>query len=393
MDATSTSPATSHADIMTANTEVMGAPAPDTLSPGKGKGTASQKTLPNRTQSPEISTTEGQSGPEGSDISQRPGSEPTEPGFTPTQCLFCNAASPDFESNLSHMSRNHSLFIPAAIDNGSLALAVDLETLVRYMHLVVYTYHECLLCHTRRQTPRALQQHMTGKGHCRVDLEDGESEFRDFYEMPRVGRGEGDSSGEETPGSEDEDAEEADASLANDAPPLRLREGSLLLPSGKVLSHRSAPAPKHHRPLAETEKPTRRSALAAASSQPESPTPPSEDRAGPSEPTAEAPAADTGRALTRLERRAEANSRSTLSLAMARMSLGDRAALAHLPAAEQRAVVLRQFKQQDRARHESRRFWSKVELRGNKTAKKMERKNNSLLMKHFVSDVPGPKLG
>lgn len=294
--------------------------------------------------------------------------EPTELSFIPTQCLFCNGASQDFESNLSHMNRHHSLFIPAAIDNGSLALAVDLETLVRYMHLVVHTYHECLLCHTQRQTANAVQQHMTGKGHCRFDLEDDGSEFRDFYERPRAGHGESGSSGEEASGSEDEDAEEAEVSLVGGAAPLRLREGSLLLSSGKVLSHRSAPAPKHHRPLAETQKPTHRGALAAASSQPESPTPPSDD--GPSEPTAEASAADTGRALTRLERRAESNSRSTLSMAMARMSLSDRAALAHLPASEQRAVVLRQFKQQDRARHESRRFWSKVELRGNKTAKK-----------------------
>lgn len=323
-----------------------------------------------RTQSPDTSTAEGQSGLEGSDIDQEPDSKSTEPSFTPTLCLFCNATSPDLESNLFHMSTHHSLFIPAAIDNGSLVLAVDLETLVRYMHLVVHTYHECLFCHTQRQTARAVQQHMAGKGHCRVDLEDGDSEFRDFYERPRAGEGEGGSSGDETLGSEDEDAEEAEASLIGDAAPLRLREGSLLLSSGKVLSHRSAPAQKHHRPLAETQKPTRRGALAAASSQPESQTPPSEDRAGPSEPTTEAPAADTGRALTRLERRAEANNRSTLSVAMARMSLGDRAALAHLPASEQRAVVLRQFKQQDRARHESRRFWSKVELRGNKTAKK-----------------------
>ncbi|KAI7776505.1 hypothetical protein LA080_004850 [Diaporthe eres] len=371
MDATSTSSGTGHADNMTANTKLTGAEAPEIALSGKEKAATSQKTLPNRTHGQERTVEEDQDGLEEPDAPDHGAdSEPQPTSFTPTQCLFCNAASADFESNLSHMSRNHSLLIPAAIDNGSLALAVDLETLVRYMHLVIHTYHECLLCHTQRQTAHAVQQHMTGKGHCRVDLEDDGSEFRDFYERPRVGKGEDDSSGEETPGSEDEDAEEAEASLAGSAAPLRLREGSLLLSSGKVLSHRSAPAPKQHRPLAETQKPTRRGALAAASSQPESPDPPSDDGAGPSEPTAEAPAADTGRALTRLERRAETNNRSTLSMAMARMSLGDRAALAHLPASEQRTIVLRQFKQQDRARHESRRFWSKVELRGNKTAKK-----------------------
>lgn len=306
---------------------------------------------------------------------QEADSEPQGASFDPTQCLFCSATSPDFESSLSHMSKSHSLFIPAAIDNGSLKLAVDLETLVRYMHLVIHTYHECLFCHTQRHSASAAQQHMTGKGHCRVDLEDGGSEFRDFYESPRSGEGDSNSSGEEELGSEGEvegTETESESVQAGDGSPLRLREGGLLLSSGKLLAHRSAPVPRNHRPLAETQKPTRREALAAAStSKPESPpTQSSEDGAGPSEPSPDAPEADTGRALTRLERRAESNSKSALSVAMARMSLSDRAALAHLPAAEQRAVVLRQFKQQDRARHESRRFWSKVELRGNKTAKK-----------------------
>lgn len=268
------------------------------------------------------------------------------------------------------MSKGHSLFIPASIDNGSLTLAVDLETLLRYMHLVVSSYHECLFCHTQRQSAHAVRQHMTGKGHCRIDLEDGESEFRDFYESASRAMDEGDdaSSGEETFGSEDE-AESAPAG----GEPLRLREGSLLLASGKLLSNRSAPAPKNHRPLSETQKPTRRGALLTSASSP--PPQPSEDgMAGSSDPTPDTitttQAQDTGRALTRLERRAEASGRSTLAVAMARMSLNDRAALAHLPEAEQRAVVLRQFKQQDKARKESSRYWSKVELRGNKTAKK-----------------------
>lgn len=386
MDAASTSSGTPHAGTMTGNTRLIGASAPETPLTGKGKAAVPQKTLPDRypallfvldftqrrtyshsgrTHSPKRATQEDDDGVEDPGVSgQEADSEP----FTPTQCLFCSTTSPDFGSNLSHMSKSHSLFIPTSIDNGSLTLAVDLETLVRYLHLVISTYHECLLCHTQRQSAHAVRQHMTGKGHCRIDLEDGESEFRDFYESARRGgdEGEGDSSGEETAGSVDE----VEAAPAG-GEPLRLREGSLLLASGKLLSHRSAPAPKHHRPLAETQKPTRRGALASASSTPQQP---SEDGEGsPSNSTPDTnttPTADTGRALTRLERRAEASGKSTLAVAMSRMSLNDRAALAHLPVAEQRAVVLRQFKQQDRARHESRRFWSKIELPGYKTAKK-----------------------
>ncbi len=29
----------------------------------------------------------------------------------------------------------------------------------------------------------AVQQHMLGKGHCRFDIEDDESEYRDFYDF------------------------------------------------------------------------------------------------------------------------------------------------------------------------------------------------------------------
>lgn len=280
------------------------------------------------------------------------------------------------------MSRSHSLIIPSSIDNGCLTLAVDLETLVRYMHLVISTYHECLLCHTQRQSAHAVQQHMTGKGHCRIDLEDGESEFRDFYECPRGrGGGVGSSADDETSGTDDEVVETEPAG----AEPLRLREGSLLLFSGKILCNRSAPAQRTHRPLSETTHKSNRcgapladaaATAEAASSQPGEHTTPGPPRASGGAPTPDTatdpPNQDPGRALTRLERRAEASggNKSTLAVAVSRMSLGDRAALAHLPAAEQRAVVLRQSKQQDRARHDARRFWSKVELRDNKTAKK-----------------------
>ncbi|POS74744.1 hypothetical protein DHEL01_v206861 [Diaporthe helianthi] len=349
---------------MTGNARLMGAAsASETSLVGGGKAALSQKIQSDRTQGSEEPAEEDQENP---DV---PEPEQDADPFTPTQCLFCNTTSLDLASNLSHMSKSHSLFIPSSIDNGSLTLAIDLETLVRYMHLVISTYHECLLCHTQRQSAHAVRQHMTGKGHCRIDLEDGGSEFRDFYESARRAGDESDS--DSSNGSEEDEPE------ARPAEPLRLREGSLLLASGKLLSNRSAPRPGTHRPLSETQKPTRRGALeaaAAAATASQS----SEDSPGPGPPspsstsntTTEPTEADTGGALTRLERRAEASGKSTLAVAMSRMSLNDRTALAHLPAVEQRAVVLRQFKQHDRATHEARRYWSKVELRGNKTAKK-----------------------
>ncbi|ROV91230.1 hypothetical protein VMCG_09369 [Cytospora schulzeri] len=307
--------------------------------------------------------------------------------FTPEQCLFCNLTSPDLDSSMAHMQKNHGLFIPVDIEDGLLRLAVDLETLVRYLHLVIFGYNECLYCHSQKQTTQAVQQHMMGKGHCRVDLDGEDSEFKDFYEEVEDGSAPSEAGLDETEPSRRSDEEETIGETSGDQtsrrqPSSKIGGNSLSLQSGKVISHRSAPPPRHHRPLAETQDLTRRGAdhrlpttLSASD----------DIHTAPESADDDVPATDTtesNRVLTRFERRAETNNRSTLSLAISKLSVNDRAALAHLPAAEQRAIVLTQFKQQDKARHQERRY------RG-----KMDRKNNSLLMKHFVSDVPGPKLG
>ena len=58
------------------------------------------------------------------------------------------------------MQKSHGLFIPHHQH-----LAVDLETLFRYLHLVIFGYRECIQCGTERATIQAVQQHMIGKGH------------------------------------------------------------------------------------------------------------------------------------------------------------------------------------------------------------------------------------
>ncbi|ROW03852.1 hypothetical protein VPNG_07258 [Cytospora leucostoma] len=304
----------------------------------------------------------------------------------PEQCLFCNIVSADFGTNVSHMHKKHGLFIPVDIEDGSLTLAVDLETLVRYLHLVVFEYNECLCCHTQKQTTEAVQQHMMGRGHCRVDLAGEESEFRDFYEEVDDGSAASDDDLDRDAafaGSDDEEAGTTSTSQASTREPsLMTKSKTLRLSSGKVLAHRSAPSPRHHRPLTVSQD------LAGLDSS---------DTAGPTSPSTSSPTqsssgvardhlppntAASTRALSRSERPTGSKDRSNLSMALSRLSVNDRAALAHLPAPQQRAIVLAQFKQQDKARNYERRY------RG-----KMERKNNSLLMKHFLSDVPGPKLG
>lgn len=296
--------------------------------------------------------------------------------FTPGQCLFCNYISPDFDASISHMHKNHGLFIPLDIEDGSLVLAVDLETLVRYLHLVVFGYNECLYCHTQRQTTQAVQQHMIGKGHCHVDLEGDESEFKDFYEVDDGSSvSEHDLDEERTSaGTKDGETREASRGQASrNQPSFNVDGQSLYLSSGKVLAHRSAPPPRHHRPLAETQSLARRgvdhalpdASMPASTSTYTSLPGSAGDDASPT-------TAASSKALNRAERRAETNNRSTLSLALSRLSANDRAALSHLPTSEQRAIVLTQFKQQDKGRQYERRYRGKLVHGGNMSVQKVE---------------------
>ncbi|KAF6803241.1 hypothetical protein CSOJ01_11009 [Colletotrichum sojae] len=121
--------------------------------------------------------------------------------FVPEECLFCNAVE---------------------------RLILDMETLVKYLHLVVRGYRECLQCGKQWRTAEAVQQHMIGKNHCRFEIAVEDSEFRDFYE--------GDSEAEK-------DAKEGRKAIAG-APD---KNGAVQLPSGKMVFHRSARAPARPR--------------------------------------------------------------------------------------------------------------------------------------------------
>lgn len=294
--------------------------------------------------------------------------------FIPTQCLFCNILSPTFDANLSHMSKKHGLFLPARIDDGTKVLAVELATLVQYLHLVIFGYHECLLCHTQRQNPHAVQQHMMGRGHCRTNLDEVEgevNEYREFYEDVADQRTSSDDGGDPT--------EEEGSTAAGKTPmsaPLRTEDNTLRLSSGKILTHRSTPpTPKtNRRPLAKPKAHSRHDAGLPSledlipttnpgptknatdnDDTPDGPKPPSSSSTTQTE-------APHHHALTRTERRAQSHhSRSVLTTAVARMSTRDRGALAHLAPAERRAVVVAQFRQQDRAAQAERRYRGKLE--------------------------------
>ncbi len=133
--------------------------------------------------------------------------------FSPLQCLFCNAESASMDSNLTHMSHAHSFFIPDA------EYLIDMESLLSYLFAVVSVFHECLFCGSSKTTKFGVQDHMRGKGHCKVDFEDDEHDLKQFYDFS---------------GDEDDDGD-----LPKTEVTLLPNEDELRLPSGKVLGHRS----------------------------------------------------------------------------------------------------------------------------------------------------------
>jgi len=130
--------------------------------------------------------------------------------FDPTHCLFCNLESHDLEENLMHMSHSHSFFIP------DIDFLTDIETFLNYLFSIIAEFTECLFCGSVKATKVAVQDHMRGKGHCRLNFENEEHELHQFYMSD----------------SEEEQDMESDGAVI-------IGEEEIRLPSGKVLCHRA----------------------------------------------------------------------------------------------------------------------------------------------------------
>ncbi|KAG4275759.1 hypothetical protein FPRO04_08273 [Fusarium proliferatum] len=130
--------------------------------------------------------------------------------FVPGHCLFCTKDSSTLDESMEHMSLAHGFNI-----SFQEFLAVDLETLVSYLHFVTNTYRECICCGTRRSTVEGIRHHMLAKGHCRFDIT---PETEEFYEIPQY---------EDALGHKKQDVGD----------PVRL-------PSGRVISHRKHEEPR-----------------------------------------------------------------------------------------------------------------------------------------------------
>lgn len=237
------------------------------------------------------------------DDSDDDGSEST-PDFVAEQCLFCDAAAADFDQNVIHMASAHSFIVPYQD-----ALLVDLQTLVWYFNLVIYGYHECIKCATRRTSVEAVQQHMLGKGHCRFDISD---ELADFYDLSQLDK--------RALAVESKDGEDA----------------TFRLTSGRIISQRGS---------------QQQQAPSSRTRQPESST--STELAVRSDAESQQ--------LTKSERKLAMVERD-----MAQLSVRDRMALAHLPAHEQRAALVTRRKQIEKVMRAERRGRLAREKRGNK---------------------------
>ncbi|CAF3485390.1 hypothetical protein FGSG_11025 [Fusarium graminearum PH-1] len=273
------------------------------------------------------------------------------PSFTPGQCLFCSTSSPTLEESMVHMQKSHGLFVPQQ-DH----LTVDLETFVRYLHLVIFNYRECLYCETSRSTVQAVQQHMTGKGHCKFDLSE-DSEFADFYDFYQT-------EDELSEGSVNEDGSRKDI----DRKPLQVDQDSMRLPSGRLISKKSSaqaePSLFQARRRLRTLAPQLEYIPGEAGKASEA-----GDEADTSN---DVPISDT-QVLTRREKRQKA----TATHQLANMSASDRTALMHLSSSEQRSLITTNHK-----------FAEKIKKEENKSQRRLDRKGNKNLYAYWNTETP-----
>lgn len=223
--------------------------------------------------------------------------------FIPEECLFCNNLSTRSESNLAHMCQAHSLTIPYAS-----SLTVDIQTVLWFLHMVIYQYRECICCGKRKRSIEAVQAHMISTGHCRFDIND---EMERFYDMETLGQVEmGENPDEQT----------------------------LRLPSGKLLGHRNRSDQAIRRPRASS--PADQSTLPASKHQ-----------------------ATSTALATKKDRKDD-----SLAVQLSGLRKGDQMSLMHLSAPEQRSLLARHKKELDKAKRVERKKRSKLDRVGDKVA-------------------------
>lgn len=95
------------------------------------------------------------------------------------QCLFCNSICETLDDNITHMAKQHGMFIPEK------EFLVDLEGLLSYLHEKIHDDHQCLYCGQLKHTATGIQTHMRDRGHCMIpySTEDEMLEIGEFYDF------------------------------------------------------------------------------------------------------------------------------------------------------------------------------------------------------------------
>lgn len=260
--------------------------------------------------------------------------------FIPEECLFCDNSSHDFAANVSHMHQAHSLLIPFQS-----SLVVDLQTVIWFLHMVIFRYRECICCGRRRRTVEAIQQHMTTKGHCRVEVTE---ETRGFYH-PELAQ----------------HVDLRDKAVGLGSAVRHLEDGTLRLPSGKILSHRNS----HVDTTISRRRPKSPFLPDASAFLPESAH--QEDSSSQSNPHS---GNATITALVPRNRNHTAQPppgqppQTQLQAELGRLRTNDQLSLAHLSESEQRSVLVSRRKGVDEARRVERRRRGRADAVGNKVA-------------------------
>jgi pre-60S factor REI1 len=198
--------------------------------------------------------------------------------LSPAHCLFCTHVASSFEDNLTHMSSEHSFFIPDA------EYLIDITGLITYLGEKIAVGNVCIYCNGKGREFRtldAVRKHMVDKSHCKIayDTENDMLEISDYYDFSssypdaeererkkaerraekKAAEGwedvddEDDSDGDdvdevvdEPPSSSsehEEDEEEESNSESDDLPQNQITFGDshleLVLPSGNRIGHRS----------------------------------------------------------------------------------------------------------------------------------------------------------
>ncbi|ORY40671.1 hypothetical protein BCR33DRAFT_740087 [Rhizoclosmatium globosum] len=122
-----------------------------------------------------------------------------------SDCLFCTHTTTSIEENLKHMAVAHSFFVP------DLEFLVDMEGLLKYLGEKISVGNVCIFCNGKGRALHSLEavrKHMTDKGHCKVEYENGgELELGDFYDFSSTWDGDEEELGEDWEDVDDEEAE------------------------------------------------------------------------------------------------------------------------------------------------------------------------------------------